>query len=175
MDATHAGLFARVVQSAAEDEGKFETREASMFPENPVNVTHDWVDSTHAGLFARVVQSAVGAEGKCVTREASICPEKQVSVTDDCADATHVGLFASVFQSGVGGEGNSLILEAGRVPENCSRYNELCVGAAFPLIQPAICPLLADLSRSSLKLPVNNYWSKIIDSGTKFILAQRTS
>ncbi len=146
-----------------------------MFPEKPDNVTDDCADATHAGLFASVVQFAVGVEGKFVTREASMFPEKPVNVTDDCADATHAGLFASVFQSGVGGEGSSLILEAGRVPEKFSINNELCVGTEVALIQPAICPLLAGLSRSSLKLPVNNCWLKFIDSGTKLILAQRTS
>ena len=39
VDATHAGLFARVVQSAVPPLGKFVTREASMFPENEDSVT----------------------------------------------------------------------------------------------------------------------------------------
>ena len=67
VEATHAGLFARVVQSAVGAEGKFATREASMFPEKEDSVTPPCVEATHAGLFARVVHSAVPPLGKFVT------------------------------------------------------------------------------------------------------------
>jgi hypothetical protein len=153
----HVGLFASVLESAVGAKGKFLIREASIFPGNPVNVTDDCIDDTHVGLFASVFQSAVGAEGKLLMiREATIFPENPFNVADDCVDATHVGLFVSVAQSAAGAKGISLILEYGSVPETFSRYNELCVGAEVALIQPAICPVLADFLRSSLRLPINS-------------------
>ena len=55
MDATHAGLFASVVQSAVPPLDKFVIRLESIFPENEDNVTPPCVDATHADLFASVV------------------------------------------------------------------------------------------------------------------------
>ena len=69
--------------------------------------------------------------------------------------ATHVGLFVSAAQSAAGAKGISLILEYCSVLGQFSRYNELRIGAEVALIQSAICPVLAGLSRSSFKLPVN--------------------
>ncbi len=92
-----------------------------------------------------------------------LLPKSSLKETEDCVDANHTGLLRSVFQSGVGAEGRSLTRDAGSVPWNPSRYSEFYVGADVALIQPAICPLLAGLSRNSLKLPVNTWPPKFID------------
>jgi len=49
-DAIYVGLLARVVQYAAEDVGRFDTRLASMFSENEANVTLYCADATYVGL-----------------------------------------------------------------------------------------------------------------------------
>ena len=118
---------------------------------------------TMACSKALSIQSAVGAEGKSMTREASIFPENPANVTDDCVEATHDGLFKSVVQSGVGATGKFVTRDAGSEPAKFSSNIEVWVGADVALIQPAICPLLAGLSRSSLKDPVNTCPPKIID------------